>query len=609
MSDSHLDHTWDVDEFAKAAAATVDALASYVDDSQQGRAPVVRRKAPRELVDLLRTRRWLGEGGMSPDDYRHFLDDYLAEGVRLHHPAYAAHQVAPPDVPSALGDLLGKVGFGGSGAGVLTHGGSLGNLTGLLIARAAAAPDAWEHGVPGNLSVLAPPATHYSITRAAGILGLGSDAVLPVPVDPLGRIDVRRLPEVLGGPRTPMALVANACATATGLYDDLRGVGEFCRANGIWLHVDGAHGASALLSPKHRQLLDGIELADSVVWDAHKMLRTSGVAAAVLTRDAAALDAAFHQEASYLFYGEQRFDQVRHTIEGTKAQLGLKVFLNVAWRGEDGLGDYVARQYETAHRFWELAQEYPDVECPYEPESNIVCFRVGDGDQQALRDRLIDEGSFHLSSVELGGVRHLRLTAMSPATDEETLRALLRRHAARRHPVSGYARPDGRLRLGFRRGRLPRGGTGRRRDRGPGRRPHPPGPSRVRRRDWPAEGLRALRRSLTRGTAVAVTVGPTLIVLAQDATTVLATIEGRSIAGAGLTRAGLAGAADSIADAERALALAERRGTSVRFETDWLLATLLPQLDRLQPLIDPGPAAAQPYLRETVSAYAEHFSR
>ncbi|GIF71884.1 pyridoxal phosphate-dependent decarboxylase family protein [Asanoa siamensis] len=303
--------TWDVGEFAKAAAVTVDALSAYVDESQRGQVPVVRR-------------------------------------------------TAPPDVPSALGDLV--------------------------------------HGVTNNVMSV------YEMGAAAATVEF---EVLRWMLD--------------------KALVANACATATGLYDDLRGVGEFCREHGIWLHVDGAHGASALLSPRHRHLLDGIDLADSVVWDAHKMLRTSGVAAAVLTRDEAALDAAFHQEASYLFYGEQRFDQVRRTVEGTKAALGLKIFLNVAWRGEDGLGDYVARQYETAHRFWELAREYPGVHCPYEPDSNIVCFRVGDGDQRVLRDRLIDEGSFHLSSVEIGGVRHLRLTAMSPATDEETLRALLRR--------------------------------------------------------------------------------------------------------------------------------------------------------------------------------------
>jgi L-2,4-diaminobutyrate decarboxylase len=189
--------------------------------------------------------------------------------------------------------------------------------------------------------------------------------------------------------------------------------------------VDGAHGASALLSEGHRHLLDGIKLADSVIWDAHKMLRTSSLAAAVLVRREPDLDAAFQQQASYLFYGDQGFDLVGRAVECTKAELGLKIFLNLAWRGERGMGEYVARQYETAHRFWELARSRPGFDFPYEPESNIVCFRYGTADQAAIRERLMDDGTFHLTSAEIDGVRHLRVTVMAPATDDQTLESLL----------------------------------------------------------------------------------------------------------------------------------------------------------------------------------------
>ncbi|MFC6073686.1 pyridoxal phosphate-dependent decarboxylase family protein, partial [Microbispora bryophytorum] len=298
----------------------------------------------------------------------------------------------------------------------------------------AAAPDAWTEGVPGDLALLAPPSAHYSITRAAAILGLGERAVVPLDVDELGRIDVARLGEGLDrarrAGRRPMALVAAACATGTGLYDDLRPIGEFCAEHGLWFHVDGAHGASALLTEEHRHLLDGVELADSVIWDAHKMLRTSGLAAAVLVRREGDLDAAFRQQASYLFYGDQGFDLIGRTVECTKGALGLKVFLNLAWRGERGLGEHVAGRYATAHRFWELARERPGFHCPYEPESNIVCFRYGDGDQAAIRETLLEEGSFHLTSAEVGGVRHLRVTVIAPATDDKTLEALLDRIAS-----------------------------------------------------------------------------------------------------------------------------------------------------------------------------------
>ncbi|MGV9778811.1 pyridoxal phosphate-dependent decarboxylase family protein [Streptosporangium sp. NPDC003464] len=461
---------WNVEEFMRAATVTVDGLATYVDESQRGLPPVLRRRPPRELAERLGLARWIREGGMTPDSYADFLAAYLDEGTRLHHPAYLGHQVAAPDFPAALADfvhgaannpmaiyemgasaatvefgvlrwMLDKVGFGETGGGVLTHGGSLANLTALLAARAAAAPEAWTEGVPADLALLAPASSHYSLTRAAAILGLGEQAVMPLDVDELGRIDVARLPEALErvrrAGRRPMALVANACSTGTGLYDDLRGVGEFCAANGVWFHVDGAHGASALLAEEHRHLLDGIELADSLIWDAHKMLRTSSLAAAVLTKREGDLDAAFQQRASYLFYGDQGFDLIGRTVECSKAELGLKIFLNLAWRGERGLGDYVARQYATAHRFWELAQERPGFECPYEPESNIVCFRYGTADQAVIREDLMADGAFHLTSTEVGGVRHLRITVMAPATDDKTLEQLLDLIGERGGPAGG----------------------------------------------------------------------------------------------------------------------------------------------------------------------------
>jgi L-2,4-diaminobutyrate decarboxylase len=264
------------------------------------------------------------------------------------------------------------------------------------------------------------------------MMGLGERSVIPLDTDDLERIIPDRIPAAVErahrAGRRPMALVANACATGTGLYDDLRRIGARCREHGLWLHVDGAHGASALLAAEHRHLLDGIELADSMVWDAHKMLRTPALAAGVLVRRGADLDRAFHQEASYLFYGDrsQGIDLITRTVECTKAELGLKIFLNLAWRGEDGLGAYVSGQYATAHRFWELARERAGFECPYEPQTNIVCFRYGGSDdaQIAIREHLMNEGTFHLSSTQINGTRYLRLTVMAPATDEPTLHRL-----------------------------------------------------------------------------------------------------------------------------------------------------------------------------------------
>jgi L-2,4-diaminobutyrate decarboxylase len=416
-----------------------------------------------DVAEELDLRRLLREGGLDSDTFGAWLTALLERTTRMHHPGELAHQVASPDVPAALADLVHgatnqpmsiyemgpaagameaavvewmteRIGWGPGAGGVLTHGGSLANLTALLAARAAAAPAAWSDGVDGGLAVLAPPSAHYSVKRSVAMLGLGESAVVALEVDDQERIVPAGLDGALeravAGGRRPMALVAAACATSTGLHDDLEAVGRFCRERGIWFHVDAAHGASALLSADHRHLLRGLEQADSVVWDAHKMLRTSSVCAAILVRAVDRLDAAFRQQAAYLFYEDAQApgpDLLGRQVECTKAPLGMKVFLNLAFRGERGLGEYVATQYDKTLRFWELISAREGFECLCRPESNILCFRYGtDGALQVeLRERLLAEGRFHLSSTEVAGERWLRMAVMAPATSEATIDELL----------------------------------------------------------------------------------------------------------------------------------------------------------------------------------------
>jgi L-2,4-diaminobutyrate decarboxylase len=459
-------HEWDPSEYERAASLAVAALAAYVGESQAGERPAVSRPPLAEVFEELNLRRLLRDGGMDLEGFEPWLQALLRHTTRLHHPGELAHQVASPDVPAALGDLLHgaanqptsiyevgaataaieaavvewmteRVGWDGQAGGVLTHGGSLANLTALLAARAAAAPDAWRDGTAPGLAVLAPPSAHYSVKRSVAMLGLGERAAIPLEVDELERILPDRLEATLERVRAdglrPMALVAAACATSTGLHDDLETIGAFCRDHGIWLHVDAAHGASGLLSARHRGHLRGIEQADSVVWDAHKMLRTSSVCAAVLLRDTRRLEAAFQQQAAYLFYDDDEAegglgpDLLSRQFECTKAPLGLKIFLNLAWRGERGLGEYVGDQYDKTARFFELIEAREGFECLARPESNILCFRYGrdSARQIELRERLLADGRFHLSSTEVDGERWLRMAVMAPATDEATIEALL----------------------------------------------------------------------------------------------------------------------------------------------------------------------------------------
>lgn len=452
----------DTTELRAAAAAAIETLADYADRSARGEGPANVQRDPAAVTKSLDVHRLLREGGLDAASFPAWLAAYLGDSVRLHHPGYLAHQVSSPAVGAALADLVHGVANQpmsiyemGPGAavveravvdwlvervgwdpaesgGVLTHGGSLANLTALLAARAKAAPEAWTDGTPGDLVLLAPAGAHYSVGRAAGVMGVGEAAIVTLEVDELGRIRPERiaatLHEVEGSGRRPIALVAAACATTTGLYDDLRAIGTVCREHDVWFHVDAAHGGSALVSERLRGLCDGIELADSVIWDAHKMLRTTALCAAVLVRRRDDLPRAFQQHAAYLdFDNAGGLDVLDRQVECTKAELGLKVFLTLAFAGERGIAEYVEAQYAKTLRLWEMVRERPGFDAPYRPESNILCFRFGPAgpEQEAIRQRLLTGGDFHVVSADVAGGRHLRVCVMAPATTEETFERLL----------------------------------------------------------------------------------------------------------------------------------------------------------------------------------------
>lgn len=458
--------------FLEDGIATLHALEAHGRSSVAREGRVIQQPPLAELAAELGVARWLEHGGLQGEAFERFLETYLASATRLRDPRYMAHQVAVSHPMGALGAvvdaytnngpvlyemgpsgaavdyvmlnwMLEKVGWkpspfpgvpveGVFGGGTFTHGGSLANLTALMAARNAVAPDAWQDGVPQDVVLVAPEVCHYSIGRAADILGLGRRRLLSPPVDDDGLI----LPEQLGpflralkaaGSRV-LAVVANACSTPAGLFDPIRPVAEVCGEEGVWLHIDGAHGASTLLSSRLRYLLDGAELADSLVWDAHKMLRAPIVCAAVLVKNAVHLDQAFHQEASYLFHDKDQpgVDLIHRSVECTKGGIGLKAFMALAADGEQAMARYLERTVALAKDAARLLGSTPSFEVAIEPPINIVCFRVDGPDelQLEIRKRLLEQGDFYITTTAFRGRRWLRLTLMNPDTELEDIHRL-----------------------------------------------------------------------------------------------------------------------------------------------------------------------------------------
>jgi len=207
---------------------------------------------------------------------------------------------------------------------------------------------------------------------------------------------------------------------------------------GVWLHVDGAHGASAVLSPRYKPSLAGLERADSVVWDAHKMLLQPALLTAVLFRRGADARAAFTQQATYLFEtgdpDRDAYDLGLRTLECTKRMMGLKLYASFALLGTRVLGEYVAATYDLARVFAARLVAAPDFELIVEPDTNIVCFRYTppgtdpaglDALQRRVRDRVCAAGEHLLVQTQLPVGVVLRVTLASPFTTESHVVALL----------------------------------------------------------------------------------------------------------------------------------------------------------------------------------------
>lgn len=405
------------------------------------------------------------------------LNQMLACGQNLHNPRYIGHQV-PASVPIAgLFDAVGsitnqpmaiyemgpwatavehalvralcrKVGWSAdTSSGLLTSGGSLANLTALLTARNIAMPDCWENGVSQQAVLVAHADAHYCITRAAGILGLGTKQIIKAPLDDRRRMDPAQLGRILSSAKTNgqtvIAVCAAACATPIGAFDPLEDIADVCEQHKAWLHVDAAHGGGALMSRGHRHLLRGVERADSLVWDAHKMLFMPALCAAVLYRDKAHCFAAFEQDAPYLYDGANpgmaEFDNGIRTIECTKRSTGFGLWGLWSMFGEAIFEQMVDRTFKLAKCVHQEIEAADDFHACHSPQCNIVVFRFvpkaianasvpeQNDFQRAIRKTLVRSGEFYIVQTTLDGQVCLRLTVMNPTTTKDDLSALLER--------------------------------------------------------------------------------------------------------------------------------------------------------------------------------------
>ena len=333
----------------------------------------------------------------SPSNYISVLGDLAASGFNVFTASWTGGS-GPATVELVVLDWLRSLcGMPEETEGVLVTGGSVASLVGLAAARTDRGPGA----------VLVSPESHASVGRAARVLGL----------------ETRVLPELTAdtvrGAGRAMCVAATAGTTSTGAVDPLPELADVCEELGLWLHVDGAYGAPAILTERGRAVLGGLERADSLVLDPHKWLFQPYEIGCVLVRQAELLERTFALSGAYLrdtLGGEVNFRD--RSVQLTRGGRALKLWLSIRVFGLAAFRDAIAHGIALAEHAEAVLRERPGWEVVSPAQLAIVCFRR-DGDdalQTRLSEAMVAEGFAAPSTTEVGGRVALRMCTINPRT-------------------------------------------------------------------------------------------------------------------------------------------------------------------------------------------------
>jgi L-2,4-diaminobutyrate decarboxylase len=418
------------------------------------------------------------------------LDElYLKDAIYFHDARYAAHLNCPVVIPALVGEavlsavnssmdtwdqsagatmierrLIGwtaeRIGFDTTADGVFTSGGSQSNFQALLIARnhaviklRATNGDARLPHLLDRLRIFTSADSHFSIQKSASMLGLGFDAVISVPTADDRRMDPMALAAALAEAHDagliPMAVVATAGTTDFGSVDPLSELAALVRAYDSWLHVDGAYGGGLIVSGRHRHLLNGIHLADSVTVDFHKTFFQPVSSSAVVVRNGSMM----HHVTYYADYLNPESaakakipNQVDKSIQTTRRFDALKLWLTLRIMGADAIGALFDEAIDLAGRVGALLSDDAEFELAAPPQLSTLVFRyrptvdgvaldedAADVLNPAIRAAIFASGEAVVAGTKVAGRHYLKFTLLNAEAslrDIQEIIELIRRTGA-----------------------------------------------------------------------------------------------------------------------------------------------------------------------------------
>ena len=328
-----------------------------------------------------------------------------------------------------LGMMLQRVGFT-NGWGVFCPGGSLSNMVGMLLARQKLAPELIEQGGGTGWVIYTSEEGHYSIHKNAGFIGLGRQNVRPLGTDEKGRISIPLLEQAVRQDQEEgrRALLINGTAGTTvhGAFDDLRALRKIADAIGCWLHIDAAYGGSLLMSPQYRDRLAGIEMADSVTWDAHKMMGVPLLASVILTSHKDILNDTLMDRASYLFQQDaDDYNPGLISLQCGRRNDALKLWCLWKRLGHLGYARYIEHLLHLTEYAVQLIKEHPRLSLALEPQCTTLCFMVDGKDSKSLCASLDEAGEMKVGYGNYKGQNHIRLAIANPDLTENDIKEAL----------------------------------------------------------------------------------------------------------------------------------------------------------------------------------------
>jgi len=383
---------------------------------------------------------WIAPSGLPSDPLAHAMVSVLSQNLG----GYWASPVGTTIEKAVIRWLAELANFPGRAEGVFLSGGSMGNMSGIASACAKRFGPGYrskglcEFSQESKPVIICSQAAHFSIRRAAVMLGIGTDNIVAIDTDDEFRMRVDKLAEAFEQQQNIICVVATAGTTNTGAIDPLEQIADLCAAYDVWLHVDAAYGGGGLMSSELRPRYRGIERADSLVMDMHKWFFQSLGGSLLLYRDANWARQLFFESSDYLRTGEdlspEEYGFFHIAPELSRRFRALPFYIAMRCYGIEKLGRNALHNVQCAEYLADLVRQQNELELVVAPQLSILCFRFQpensnndevDQINSAIRDQIQLEGDFLMSATQVHGRPVLRVCVMNHATRAEHIEGLI----------------------------------------------------------------------------------------------------------------------------------------------------------------------------------------